>query len=323
MKKKILVLAQLPLAGLTALKENFEVLYPENSFYFSDAEVQEHLAVADGVLSVFTKPFKADLLKLAPNVKIVSNYGVGYNNIDVEYATSNGIAVCNTPGAVTEPTAEMAMGLMIALMRRICETDRKLRNPAGLKWGMMENLGSSLWGKTLGIVGMGRIGRAITRRAVASGMKVIYYNRTKPAEGKEEADAKWVPFDTLLELSDIVSLSCPLTDETFHLIGDAQMQRMKTGAYLINTARGPVVDEQALVKNLLNGKLGGAGLDVFEDEPRITPELFAIDNVVLTPHTATGTIDSRIMMAEEASESIIRFFNGRKDIPIVNSSIWG
>lgn len=322
MKKKILVLAQLPVAGLTALKENFEVLYPENSFYFSEAELHKNLADADGVLSVFTMPFKADLLQRAPKVQIVSNYGVGYNNIDVDYATAHGIAVCNTPGAVTEPTAEMAMGLMIALMRRICETDRKLRNPAGLKWGMMENLGSSLWGKTLGIVGMGRIGRAITRRAVASGMKVIYYNRTKPSAGAEEADAQWVPFDTLLELSDIVSLSCPLTDETFHLIGDSQMQKMKTGAYLINTARGPVVDEQALVKNLLNGKLGGAGLDVFEDEPRITPALFAIDNVVLTPHNATGTIDSRIMMAQEASESIIRFFNGRKDIPIVNAGIW-
>ncbi len=323
MKKKILVMAQVPRSGLTDLEDRFEIIYPE-SFSFNEGDLQKHIAGADGVLSVFTLPLKAEMLKLATQLKIISNFGVGYNNIDLDFATSKGIAVCNTPDSVTEPTAEMAMGLMITLMRRICETDRKLRNPSGLKWGMMENLGSSPWGKTLGIIGMGRIGRALTRRAVASGMKVIYFNRTRLDAALElQHNVTWVPFDELLQRSDVISLNCPLTEDTLHLIDEKQISRMKDGVYLINTSRGPVINEGALVRGLLDGKIGGAGLDVFEHEPIISPELFSMDNVVLTPHNATGTIDTRIMTAREASASIIRFFDGRRDIPIVNPAIWG
>jgi lactate dehydrogenase-like 2-hydroxyacid dehydrogenase len=256
-------------------------------------------------------------------LKIISNFGVGYNNIDLDYATAKGIAVCNTPDAVTEPTAEMAMGLMIALMRRICETDRKLRSPSGLKWGMMENLGSSLYGKTLGIIGMGRIGRALTRRAVASGMKVIYFSRTRLDTALELTyGIAWVSFNGLVQQSDVISLNCPLNDDTHHLIGENQISQMKDGVFIINTSRGAVIDELALVSGLSKGKIGGAGLDVFEEEPSISRELFLMDNVVLTPHNATGTIDTRIITAKEASLNIIRFFQGRRDIPIVNPVIW-
>lgn len=322
MKKKILVMAQVPLSGLTELQEQFDTIYPEH-FYFSDADLRKYIVDVDGILSVFTAPLRSELLQLAPHLRIISNFGVGYNNIDLDYATARGIAVCNTPDSVTEPTAEMAMGLMIALMRRISETDRKLRIATGLKWGMMENLGSSLWGKTLGIIGMGRIGRALARRAVASGMKVNYYNRTRlDATTELQYGATLVSFNNLIQQSDVISLHCPLTDDTHHLIGENEFSQMKDTVYIINTSRGAVIDERALVRYLSNGKIGGAGLDVFEDEPTISRELYLMDNVVLTPHNATGTIDTRIATAREASENLIRFFNDRHDIPIVNPSIW-
>lgn len=315
-------MAQVPKSGLTELQEQFDIIYPEK-FSFNDSDIKRHIVDADGVLSVFTLPLRADVLQLAPQLQIISNFGVGYNNIDMDYATARGIAVCNTPHAVTEPTAEMAMGLMIAVMRRISETDRKLRSTSGLKWGMMENLGSSLFGKTLGIIGLGRIGCALSRRAVASGMKVIYYNRTRLDASLELAyDVNWVSFNNLVQQSDVISLNCPLTDDTHHLIGENQISQMKDGVFIINTSRGAVIDERALVRNLTNGKIGGAGLDVFEEEPAISRELLLMDNVVLTPHNATGTIDTRIITAREASGNIIGFFQGRRDISIVNPGIW-
>jgi lactate dehydrogenase-like 2-hydroxyacid dehydrogenase len=322
MKRKILVMARIPLAGLTELQEKFDIIYPE-TFYFNDSDLRKYIIEAEGILSVFTAPLTTEMLQMAEQLRIISNFGVGYNNIDLDYATTRGIAVCNTPDSVTEPTAEMAMGLMIALMRRISETDRKLRSVEGLKWGMMENLGSSLWGKTLGIIGMGRIGQALARRAIASGMKIIYYNRSRLDAATElKYGTNLVSFSSLLQQSDVISLHCPLTDDTHHLIGEKEISQMKDGVYIINTARGAVVDERALVRNLSNGRIGGAGLDVFEEEPTINRELYSMDNVVLTPHNATGTIDTRIATAREASESLIRFFNGRHDIPIVNPTIW-
>ncbi len=315
-------MARVPLSGLTVLQEHFDIIYPE-TFYFSESDLRRYIVDADGILSVFTAPLSSELLQLAQQLRIISNFGVGYNNIDIDYATANGIAVCNTPDSVTEPTAEMAMGLMITLMRRISETDRKLRSATGLKWGMMENLGSSLWGKTLGIIGMGRIGRALARRAVAAGMKVNYYNRNRLDSATElQYSATFVSFNNLIQLSDVISLHCPLTDDTHHLIGENEFSQMKDTVYIINTSRGAVIDERALVHNLSGGKIGGAGLDVFEEEPAISRELYLMDNVVLTPHNATGTIDTRIATAREASENLIRFFNDRRDIPIVNPGIW-
>ena len=322
MKKKILVMARIPKIGLSELEAQFEIIYPEQ-FYFGDADLKRLIVDADGLLSVFTTPVRSDTLQLAQQLQIISNFGVGYNNIDLNYASGRGIVVCNTPDSVTEPTAEMAMGLMISLMRRISETDRKLRSSASLKWGLMENLGSSLFGKTLGIIGMGRIGQALARRAVASGMKIIYYNRTRlDAAIEMQFGASLTSFSSLLQQSDVISLNCPMTDDTHHLISEKQIAQMKDGVFIINTARGAIVDEQALVRNLINGKLGGAGLDVFEEEPSISRELYLMDNVVLTPHNATGTIDTRIATAREASENLIRFFNGRRDISIVNPDIW-
>jgi D-3-phosphoglycerate dehydrogenase len=322
MRRKILIMARVPEAGLKELEEKFDLIYPEK-FQFDQDELKQHIKEADGVLSVFVSPLSREILSFAEKLKIIANFGVGYNNIDVDTATSMGIVVCNTPNAVTEATAEMALGLMISLMRRITETDRGLRTDPDFKWGMMENLGSGLHGKTLGIIGMGRIGRALAKRAAAFGMNIIYYNRTRLSEDLEiQSGAQWVPFRELIANADVISIHCPLTDETHHLIDENEFRLMKEGVFIINTSRGPVINEKTLVKYLQNGKIGGAGLDVFEEEPIIQPELYKMNNVVLTPHNATGTIDTRIATAKEAERNILHFFEGKKDISIVNPKVW-
>lgn len=323
MNQKILVVAAIPKQGLTELEQKFDLIYPTENFMFSEDEIKQKIALADGVLSVFTSPFTAEMMAGAKKLQIIANFGVGYNNIDIQKATEMGVVVCNTPNAVTEPTAEMAFGLLLSLTRKIALSDRGLRTNPGFKWGMMENLGTGIFGKTLGIIGMGRIGQAFARRAIASGMKIIYYNRTRLSDDLEkEYNCQLVSLDELLHRSDVVSLHCPLTPETHHLIDEVEFLKMKQGAILINTSRGAVIHEKIMVKYLQNGKLGGAGLDVYEFEPQITPEMLALDNVVMTPHTATGTIDTRIEIGREASRNILRFFEGRKDISIVNPSVW-
>lgn len=323
MKPKILVVAAIPKQGLSELEKLCDLIYPDKNFMFTDDEIKHHIRHADGVLSVFISPLTGEMLNEATQLKIIANFGVGYNNIDVAKANEMKVVVCNTPNAVTEPTAEMAFGLLLSLTRNIALTDRGLRTNPNFRWGMMENLGTGIYGKTAGIVGMGRIGQAFARRAIASGMKIIYYNRTRLSpEIENQYNCQRVSFDELLERSDVISLHCPLTPETHHLLDEDQMIRMKTGAIILNAARGPVVNEKMLVKYLQNGKLGGAGLDVFEQEPVITPELLSLDNVVMTPHNATGTIDTRIEICREAAENLVRFFNGRRDISIVNPGVW-
>ncbi len=322
-KPKILVIAAVPMKGLAALAQKCDLIYPTKDFMFSDEEVLMHLQEVDGALAVFTKPMNAQMLAVAKNLRIIANFGVGYNNIDVAKATEMGIVVCNTPNAVTEPTAEMAFGLLLAVARNIAFTDRGLRANSDFKWGMMENLGTGTYGKTLGIIGMGRIGQAFARRAFAFGMNIIYYNRTRLVDEIEQKFAcRYVGLEELLERSDVISLHCPLSADTFHLIDEQAILRMKTGVILLNTARGPVVDEKALVKFLQNGKLGGAGLDVFEDEPFVTPGLLMLDNVVLTPHNATGTIETRIETAREAAANILGYFEGSRNISVVNPQVW-
>lgn len=253
------------------------------------------------------------------SLKIISNFGVGYNNIDIAYAKERGIVVTNTPDPVVEPTAELAFALMSDLARRVSECDAKLkRRDDGLKWGVMENLGVGLWGKRLGIVGLGNIGKAIARRALVSGMEVVYYNR-HPLSWLEEdyLGVSYLPFEELLATSDYLSLNTPLTESTFHLMDRTTIAQMKRGAFLINTARGPVVDEAALVSALRSGHLAGAGLDVYEFEPKITADLLTMDNVVLVPHIGTATMDARIEMGNYAAENILLFFRGEEPLSVV------
>ena len=310
-KKKVIISYRLLDEGLEKLKETFDVTMPREQS-FSREELIELLPLHDAMLCNFNLKVDKELIDAGKDrLKLISNYAVGFNNIDTEYAKQKGIAVCNTPDPVIEPTAELAYALMGSAARRIAEVDRKLRTPGSLKWGTLENLGQGLYGKTLGIFGLGRIGEAIARRATAGGMNIIYHNRHENKEAAEKFNAKFCSKDQLLENSDYVMLSVPLTTETRHLIDGDALAKMKKTAILVNIARGPVVDELALAEALKNKTIGGAALDVFENEPQITPALLKLDNIVMTPHCGTSTRDARIAMARMASDNIINFFGGQ------------
>ena len=259
------------------------------------------LSEADILVSTFDKPVTAAMIASAPDLKLIANFGVGYNNIDLEACRARGIRVTNTPQPVIEPTAELAFALMICVARRMSEFDRSLRNGTCQPMAVMNNLSHSLYGKTLGIIGMGRIGQALARRAVASGMQVIYHNRHRlPEQIEAQYNARYVDFGTLLQDSDFVSLNLPYTPEVHHLIGKQELGQMKRSAYLINTARGAHIDELALVEALKSGIIAGAAMDVYEHEPQISPEL-------LSPHTGTGTWEGRIAMCHNIEDNILAF----------------
>ena len=296
---RIAFTTRLPDEGLTRLKAH---------------EMYVPLTEADILVSTFDKPVTAEMIASAPDLKLVANFGVGYNNIDLRACRERGIRVTNTPQPVIEPTAELAFALMIAVARRVAEFDRRLREGTCEPMAVMNNLSHSLYGKTLGIIGLGRIGKALARRALASGMKIIYHNRHRLPEQTEQLyGAQYVDLQTLLQDSDFVSLNLPYTPEVHHLISLQELSMMRRTAYLINTARGAHVDEQALVHALQNGIIAGAALDVYEHEPHITPELLTLPNVVLSPHTGTGTWEGRIAMCHNIEDNILAFCEGNYD----------
>ena len=291
------------------MKIAFTTILPEEGFQ----RLQGHtlyapLEEAEVLVSTFDYRVTREMISSAPYLRLITNFGVGFNNIDLEACRERGIRVTNTPQPVIEPTAELAFALMHDVARRTAEFDRKLRLGTAEAFGVMNNLSHSLYGKTLGIIGMGRIGQALARRAVASGMRIIYHNR-KPL-GDEVIrrlgyEVRYVSKEELLQTADFVSLNLPYTPEVKHLIGEKELKMMKPTAYLINTARGAHVDEQALVEALQKGEIAGAAMDVYEHEPEITPELLTLDNVVLSPHTGTGTWEGRIAMCENVCDNIL------------------
>ena len=290
---RIAFTTSLPAEGFTRLEQH--MLY---------APLEE----AEVLVSTFDKPVTREMIMSAPHLKLITNFGVGFNNIDLEACRERGIRVTNTPQPVIEPTAELAFALMHDVARRTAEFDRKLRQGTAEAFGVMNNLSHSLYGKTLGIIGMGRIGQALARRAVASGMRIVYHNRRPLGDEAMRLlgyDASFVSKDELLRTADFVSLNLPYTPEAKHLIGAIELKMMKKSAYLINTARGAHVDEEALVKALKEGEIAGAAMDVYEHEPKIHPELLTLDNVVLSPHTGTGTWEGRIAMCENVCDNIL------------------
>jgi len=304
--KKIITFARLK---NTAMRIAFTTSLPTEGF----ARLEQHtlyapLEEAEVLVSTFDKPVTREMIMSAPHLKLITNFGVGFNNIDLEACRERGIRVTNTPQPVIEPTAELAFALMHDVARRTAEFDRKLREGKAEPFGVMNNLSHSLYGKTLGIIGMGRIGRALARRAVASGMRIVYHNRRPLGDEAMRLlgyDASFVSKDELLQTADFVSLNLPYTPEVKHLIGAIELKMMKKSAYLINTARGAHVDEEALVKALKEGVIAGAAMDVYEHEPQIHPELLTLDNVVLSPHTGTGTWEGRIAMCENVCDNIL------------------
>ncbi|MDL2251692.1 dihydrofolate reductase [Odoribacter sp. OttesenSCG-928-J03] len=301
---KLLISYNLPREAFTDLPAGWEATFPEGDF-FTKEEIIRMIPEFDVILSSFSIQVDRDILDAGKNLKLVSNYGVGYNNIDIAYAREKGIAVSNTPASVCNPTAELCLALMLGVARRIPELDHRLRIEKESMWGTMKNLGTGLEGKTLGIIGMGRIGKNVAEKAQVFGMNIIYYNPRSEVSGYKRVD-----FDTLLKEADFISLHSPLNENTRHMISEREFGLMKKNTFLINTSRGAVVDEKALVTALKNKCIKGVALDVFEAEPHVTEELYQMDNVVMVPHIGTATIEGRIAMAQEALENIKNFVNG-------------
>ncbi len=320
---KVFVTRKILEEGLNMLRERYDVEVSDYDGIIPREMLLEKVKGADALLSLLTDNIDAEVMDAAgPNLKIIANYAVGYNNIDVEEATKRGIMVTNTPGVLTETTADFAWTLLMAIARRIVEADKFVREGKFRGWEPMLLLGTDVFGATLGIVGFGRIGQAMARRALGFNMRVLYYDNSRVDEQLEkELKATFVDLPTLLKESDFVTLHVPLTKQTHHLIGEKELKMMKKDAYLINTARGPVVDEKALVKALKEGWIKGAALDVFENEPEIEPELLKLDNVVLAPHIASASYATRSKMSVMVAENIIKALNGEVPPNLVNPEV--
>lgn len=302
---KILIAHQIPQSPFANIPKDWTLTFPEEGkLRFTDEELVRLVPEYDALISFFADPLPNSVIEAGKRLKIISNFGVGYNNIDIEFARSKNISVTNTPKAVCNPTAEHAMALMLAVARRIGEMNIKIRLQKEALW-QTNTLGHTLEGKTLGIIGMGRIGQNLARKAEAFGMKVIYHNRHTEVPGYRSVD-----METLLSESDFVSVHVPLTKENTHLIGKKEFEMMKASAYFINTARGAVVDEEALATALETGEIAGAGLDVYEKEPTVNARLYTLSNVVLVPHIGTATYETREATSAEALGNILNFFAG-------------
>lgn len=310
-KPKLLLTRLIPQNTIEMLSEVFEIHANTAERGLSREELLESIAGKDALLSLLSDKVDGELMDRAKTLKVVSNYAVGYNNIDLEAAKARGIAVCNTPGVLTESTADLAWSLIMAAARRIPESEVFLRQGKFTGWEPMLFLGQDVHSQTLGILGMGRIGQAVARRALGFNMRVIYHSRT-PKELDFEAD--WVDFETLLTQSDILSLHSPLTPQTDGLIGKKELAMMKKTAVLINTARGQIVDEKAMIEALKKGEIFSAGLDVFAQEPFIPDELMELENVVLLPHIGSASFKTRSDMGELAAKNAIAIIQG-KDAP--------
>lgn len=311
MKQTVVITAAIPPVATAILSRQFEVVaYPTES-----ARTEEDMitiaAEADGVIAMVTDPITRRVLESNPNLRVVGNYGVGVNNIDLDAARDAGVVVTNTPEALTDATADLTIALMLAVSRHMIPGDRMVRHGQFTGWDPLMLLGSSLQQKRLGIVGMGRIGCGVARRALGFGMEVVYHARSRNEICEQALAVRRVELDELLATSDFISIHAPLTDETHHLIDRTALGRMKYGAYLINTARGPVVDERALADALSDGRLAGAGLDVYENEPAVEPRLLALDNVVLLPHLGSATEEARSEMARTVAEDVVAVLLGR------------
>ena len=276
------------------------------------------LATADAAVTLLTDRVDTAFLDAAPRLRIVANVAVGYNNIDVEACRERGVVVTNTPGVLTDATADLAMALILMTTRRLGEGERLIRSGSAWQWGMFMMLGTGVQQRRLGIIGMGGIGTALARRARAFGMTIAYHNRSPiSAEVAGELDAERLDLDELLATSDIVSLNCPYSEATHHLIDGRALRMMRDDAVLINTARGPVVDEAALVNALREGFIGAAGLDVYENEPEVHPGLLTLDNVVLLPHLGSATVETRTAMAQLAARNVVEVLAGRAPLSAV------
>lgn len=316
-KAKIVILGQPLEEGLSELKELFQV--DQAPLENTRDWLLEHLSEYDGLYTT-QLPVDKEMIDAGTNLKIISTHSVGFDHIDIDYAKEKGIVVSNSPEAVMVPTAELAVSLMLASMRQVAFLDRRLRDGEWVNTSLPAGLSQGLSGKTVGIFGFGRIGQEVAKMVQAFGTKVIYNKRNPLSKAKEEAlQVSYRDFADLLAEADVISLHAPATDETKGLFNAEIFNKMKTGAFLINTARGSLVDEEAMIAALKSGKLSGAGLDVYEVEGQSHPELIKLENVVMTPHSGSATWDARIKLSREAAQNIISYLDEGKIINQVNA----
>jgi glyoxylate reductase len=321
-RPRIFVTRRIPEAGLTRLRAGFDVVVNPDDRPLTTEELHRGIADADAVIGLLTDRIDAAFFDAAPNLKGYANYAVGYDNIDVAEATRRGIPVSNTPDVLTMATAELAWALLFAVARRVVETDAVMRSGAWTGWGPLQFIGADVSGRTLGIVGAGRIGTAMARMSSGFGMRVLYTSSSSRNEELErDLGARRVDFDALLRESDFISIHTPLRPSTRHLFNADAFRRMKNTAILINTGRGPVIKEDDLVAALRSGEIGGAGLDVYETEPRMAEGLKDCPNTVLLPHIGSATHSTRDNMALLAAENIEAMLAGTKPPTILNPEV--
>ena len=326
MPPKVLVTRRLPEGAMRALEESLDVECNPHDRVMTRPEILAAIKGKAGLLPLLTDRVDGELMDAAgPQLRVIANYAVGYNNIDVVAATARKIPVSNTPGVLTDTTADLAMALLLAVARRVVEADVYARAGKFQGWAPLLFLGSDVHHKTLGLMGLGRIGSAVARRAAGFEMRVLYHDPRRLDSGEEKRlNVRYADQDTVLRESDFVSLHVPLTPETRHLIGPAQLAQMKPTSFLINTSRGEVVDEAALAHALRTGRIGGAALDVFEREPEIEPALRGLPNVVIVPHIASASIETRTRMGLIAAENLAAaLVRGERPPNCINPEVFG
>lgn len=313
MKPKVLVTRRLLPEALAFLEEHAEVEGGRSSAEMSREALKERIRDKDGLLCLLVDRIDREIIEAAPRLRIIANCAVGYDNIDLGAARERGILVTNTPGVLTEATADLTWALILAVARKIPQSDRYTREGRFRGWELDLFLGREVSGKRLGIIGLGRIGRAVALRARAFRMDVVYFDpRRLTAEEKQALQVVWLPLDELLRTADIVTVHAALNAETHHLISGEKLKLMKKEAILVNVARGPIVDEEALAEALARGDLWGAGLDVYENEPRVHPRFLELENVVLLPHIGSATDETRLRMAMTAARNLVQGLRGER-----------
>ncbi|MEX2304130.1 MAG: D-glycerate dehydrogenase [Bryobacterales bacterium] len=322
MKHSVLVTKRIYPEAFAYLREHVDVEYHDSETSYSPDELLQRLKGKDGTVSQLTDHFTAEVINALPKLRVIANVAVGFDNIDLEAATKRNVIVTNTPGVLTETTADFAFALLMAAARRIAEADRFLRAGRWREWNVDLLCGHDVYGSTLGLIGMGRIGQSVARRGRGFQMRLLYHDATRQdSQSEKELGIEFVPLETLLRESDYISLHVPLLPETEKLIGAGELSQMKKTAVLVNTSRGPVVDEQALAEALANGTIAAAGLDVFEREPEVEPKLLKLENVVLAPHIASASTETRKKMCRMAAENAVAALEGRRPENLVNTSL--
>ena len=321
-KPKILLTRVLPPKAMEYLETHvdFEMPDPDN---ITKETLINGVKGKEGLLCLLTETIDAEIMNANPGLKVIANVAVGFNNIDITAAAQRKIPVTNTPGVLTETSADLAFALLMATARRLPESENYLRSGQWEGWGILQFLGSDVYGSTLGIIGLGRIGKALVKRAKGFDMRIVYWNRTRLSESEErELGVAYMPWEKLLKAADFISIHVAYNQGTHHLMSTAEFELMKDSAMIINTARGPIIDEKALVKALQDGKIAGAGLDVFEWEPKVAPELLEMNNVVLLPHIGSATVATRTRMGMMAATNLVAALNGETPPNLVNPEVY-